>query len=184
MKRIFIFSAVLIASCCCALAQNRSKSVYLEIMGPSNMVGVSYDARIRHDSNLGYRVGVAYSSLKILDVNDDDDQRFVSVPLGLNYLVGNSCHQLEIGLGACPGLYHRAYDTVKYNEGTVAEPAKVHESENLFGCIAYATIGYRYTSKKGLQLRCGFSPAFDFGNKYADNKITPLYPYLSVGYAF
>ncbi len=180
-RKITAIALLLLSVCSAAFAQNRDQSVYLEVMGPSNMLGVSYDARIKPDSKLGYRVGLAYSSLNLLDV--PEDQMFMSVPLGLNYLAGDGSHRLEIGAGACPGLYHRSYDVHKYNEAG-EQIANEKKSENLFGCIAYANVGYRFTAKNGLQIRCGLSPILAFGNKHADKKVRPFYPYVSIGYAF
>lgn len=180
-RKMTAIAFMLLCVCSVAFAQDRDQSVYLEAMGPSNMLGVSYDARIKPGSKLGYRVGLGYSALDLLDV--PEDQRFISVPLGLNYLAGNGSHRLEVGAGACPGLYRRSYDVRKYNEAG-EQIAKDKKSENLFGCIAYANVGYRYTAKNGLQLRCGISPILAFGNKHADKKIRAFYPYVSVGYAF
>ncbi len=166
-NKIYIIAFSFLVFCTNVFAQNRSKSVYLELMGPSDMIGVSYDARIMPDSKFGYRVGLAYASPYLLNI--DDNQTFASMPLGLNYLAGNGNHRLEIGAGASPGVYHHS---------------DRNKSEDKFGCIAFCTVGYRYTADNGIQLRCGVSPYVTFGNKYADKKVKPLYPYLSIGYAF
>lgn len=165
IRQTLLFVMILLSGS--TFAQNRDKSVYVELMGPSDMLGVSYDARIKPDSKLGYRVGVAYASPYLLNI--DDAQRFISVPLGLNYLAGKGNHRLEVGAGASPGIYHHSVN---------------YKSKNDFGCIAFGTIGYRYTASNGIQIRCGVSPYVTFGNKYADKKVRPLYPYLSIGYAF
>lgn len=36
------------------------KSIYLELLGASNMIGVSYDTRIKPGSVFGYRAGISY----------------------------------------------------------------------------------------------------------------------------
>lgn len=36
------------------------KSIYLELLGASNMIGVSYDTRIKPGSAFGYRAGISY----------------------------------------------------------------------------------------------------------------------------
>ena len=38
----------------------RDKSVYVEILGASNGIGINYDARFKHESPWGYRVGVGF----------------------------------------------------------------------------------------------------------------------------
>ena len=37
-----------------------SKSIYPELLGASNMIGVSYDTRIKPGSVFGYRAGISY----------------------------------------------------------------------------------------------------------------------------
>ena len=36
------------------------KNIYLELLGASNMIGVSYDTRIKPGSAFGYRAGISY----------------------------------------------------------------------------------------------------------------------------
>ena len=38
----------------------RTKSVYVEAFGPSNTIGITYDARFNENSRWGYRVGFGF----------------------------------------------------------------------------------------------------------------------------
>ena len=38
----------------------RTKSVYVEAFGPSNSIGITYDARFNENSRWGYRVGFGF----------------------------------------------------------------------------------------------------------------------------
>ena len=42
------------------VAQDKVRSVSVELLGAQNMVGVNYDSRLKGNSGLGYRVGIGY----------------------------------------------------------------------------------------------------------------------------
>ena len=50
------------ALCCCSLvlAQEKTRSLSVELLGAQNMVGVNYDSRFKGNSGWGYRVGIGY----------------------------------------------------------------------------------------------------------------------------
>lgn len=81
-----LFSTALTAN---AQTENtRSKSIYLELLGPSNGVGVNFDSRFNKDTAWGYRVGFGfgyYSSNSFFGANESS--RAYTIPLGVNYLV-------------------------------------------------------------------------------------------------
>ena len=58
-----------------------SKSIYLELLGASNMIGVSYDTRIKPGSVFGYRAGISY--FYGTNYNSNEGHGF-SVPLEFN----------------------------------------------------------------------------------------------------
>lgn len=181
-RKITAIAFMLLCVCSVAFAQDRDQSVYLEAMGPSNMLGVSYDARIKPESSIGYRIGIAYSgSITKSFFGGKHDQNSVSIPLELNYLVGKGKNKLEMGVGTSLGMYHNSGD---YWTGNSEETfKKEHYSETTFGYYLYGNIGYRRISKSGFQFRCGVSPSFNLGDKHGVKK-NLFYPYVSVGYAF
>lgn len=75
------------ALCCCSLvlAQEKTRSLSVELLGAQNVVGVNYDSRFKGNSGWGYRVGIGYG---YGDNSSWIDQKIsgVGVPLELNYL--------------------------------------------------------------------------------------------------
>lgn len=95
------------ALCCCSLvlAQEKTRSLSVELLGAQNVVGVNYDSRFKGNSGWGYRVGIGYG---YGDNSSWIDQKIsgVGVPLELNYLLGEKKSKLEVGFGASLGMYH------------------------------------------------------------------------------
>ena len=95
------------ALCCCSLvlAQEKTRSLSVELLGAQNVVGVNYDSRFKGNSGWGYRVGIGYG---YGDNSSWIDQKIsgVGVPLELNYLLGEKKSKLEVGFGASLGVYH------------------------------------------------------------------------------
>lgn len=189
MKKI-ICLAVAILACLSIDAQNQRRSVYLELAGASNGVGLSYDARFKEGSPWGYRAGLgwAYASESSLFF-DSQSMRYYSSMLEVNYLLGKRKSKLEIGLGTSLGFVNRHYNeaeiinSVQTPDAWIIESVSVPKKENIFAYFFYTNIGYRHQAKSGFQWRIGISPSFTFGGKNAVDK-PALYPYFSLGYAF
>lgn len=191
--RISTIAFLLLVFCLNAFAQEQDKSVYLEVFGPSNLIGVSYDARIKSGSNLGYRVGLGYMAGytdNFFCNYESHHQNAITVPLELNYLIGKGKSKLEIGAGSNIGMYHVSgtvfkCDYVPKDDGLYEQInlRDEHYSETKFGYYMYGNVGYRHTAKNGFQFRCGVNPSFNFGDKHGLKKAV-LYPYVSFGYAF
>lgn len=170
----------------------RTKSVYVEAFGPSNTIGITYDARFNENSRWGYRVGFGFGYASSTSIfYGKTSTRGYTVPLGLNYLVGGKKHNLELGVGLNVGFYNNHDIALEpwYIEktpgnteqiGWTAKPIK----ENKFGTFAYGTIGYRYTAKKGFQFRIGITPAVAFSFKGIYSHRVAFAPYISFGKAF
>ena len=84
----------LFALCCfsAVMAQQKTRSLSVELLGAQNIVGINYDSRFNGNSGLGYRVGIGYG-----DNSGLFDQKIngVGVPLELNYLLGKKISSLE-----------------------------------------------------------------------------------------
>ena len=91
MKKILLS---LFALCCfsAVMAQQKTHSLSVELLGAQNTVGINYDSRFNGNSGLGYRVGIGYG-----DNSGLFDQKIngVGVPLELNYLLGKKISSLE-----------------------------------------------------------------------------------------
>lgn len=195
MKKLFITLFISVLALGSASAQEederiRDKSVSLELLGPSVLVGATYDARFKPDSKWGYRAGVGYAFLNTLGAFGGSDRQYaVMMPLGVNYLQGESKGKLELGAGVSLGLAHESRPGYHYSyfEGNGEDLHEVHFdqegiSKTEFGYFFYGNIGYRRISKNGFQFRCGISPIFNINKKDFDFDI--FWPYVSFGYAF
>lgn len=128
MKKLII-AAVFAAISTLSFAQHK-KQVYLELFGPSNIVGVSFDSRFTPNTNFGYRVGISYFQLisrnnysfnSLLQPRIEfphnlliepsiyykysETARLIGMPLELNYLLGKKKHFFEVAGGLNLNLY-------------------------------------------------------------------------------
>ena len=194
MKRKAIAIALLLLSVLTVNAQEcevRDKSVYLEVFGPSNYIGVNYDARFSKNSKWGYRVGFGFGYSSSSGPLGDASTRAYSVPLGVNYFVGNNKHNLELGLGVNVGLYNNhdyimegIYGNYASGKPQLLGVKSVPTKDTKFGMFGFGTVGYRYTAKKGFQFRIGVTPARMIAADNIYDRKTVLMPYISFGKAF
>lgn len=176
------------ALCCCSLvlAQEKTRSLSVELLGAQNVVGINYDSRFKGNSGWGYRVGIGYG---YGDNCSWIDQKIsgVGVPLELNYLLGEKKSKLEVGFGASLGMYHVKETSWFYSQPVPPETegiAEPYESkENRFGYFLFGNIGYRYQRTNGFMFRVGLSPSFNFGDKHGLSK-SAFYPYIGLGWSF
>lgn len=194
MKHLFITLLILcLAATQTAMAQqseNTQKSLYLELLGPSNIIGLNYDSRLKPDSPWGYRVGMGYTYSKNYGLlSGSNSIRGVDVPIEANYLLGKKRSKFELGLGVNLGYYKEEYDVWNLNkvgeEDGLIYYESVYagkESHSLWGYYFFGNIGYRYQPSHGFQFRVGISPSFNLGGEHAVSK--SVFPYISFGYLF
>ena len=108
MKQILMILAAMISME--AAAQNETynpkRSVNLEVLGASGLVGVNYDSRFKTGSPWGYRVGIGYVySERSNMVAHSRSLQGTDIPLELNYLLGKTSSKLALGLGVNFGTY-------------------------------------------------------------------------------
>jgi hypothetical protein len=138
---------------------DKAQTVYFEAGGPGLALTINYDARFGHKRNgFGYRIGAGYFA--------SGGNNVFTIPIQVNYLVGNGTSLLELGAGT---TFLNSYGD---NKG------KTFIFDRVTGFIGTATIGYRYQpEQKGINLRIGFVPIFyDEGIIAAGG--------VSVGYTF
>ncbi|WP_051617596.1 hypothetical protein [Prevotella sp. HUN102] len=166
-----------------------NKSIYGELGGASNGIGVNYDARFKEGSQWGYRVGFGfgYSKTSFL-FGVGTSTRVYSVPLEINYLAGKKKSRFEVGAGVNVGLYNDHFigfeivpDEEHHGYNVRLTP---YISENSVSAVAFVNIGYRYTSTRGFQFRVGITPCYQLTpNRDVVNRFG-LAPYISFGKAF
>ncbi len=167
------------------------RSIYAELFGASNLIGISYDSRIKPGSPLGYRAGISYlrgtadSNLSVGDhaiYFSDEELNGFAVPLEFNCILGKRKSKFEVGFGVSLGVYSIQRNTYFDDVFFPSFEHKNTETQNNFGYFFFSNIGYRYQRKNGFMLRVGFSPSFSFGGSHGIRKYPILYPYLSLGY--
>lgn len=185
MRKIFALSMMLLTASS-MMAQQKVKSLSVELFGAQNTIGINYDSRLKGNSGLGYRVGIGFGYGDNSNLFDQNIKG-VGVPLEMNYLLGNKHHKLEIGVGTSLGIYHVKETTWYYNQPVPPETegqAEQHTStSNRFGYFLFGDLGYRYQRNNGLMFRIGISPSFNFGDKYGLKK-SAFYPYIGLGWSF
>ncbi len=143
MKTILLIS-LFFASLRVLKAQSINKVSYLEIGGPG-LLSANFDTRFRHQPNgLGLRIGFGYAT--------DVFSSGLSIPAGLNYLVGKNRHFFEVEGGV--SFIHLFANN---DDGWFKENA-----QSLW--IGYAYAGYRYKGPYGFIFRAGFSPLYGGGH--------------------
>lgn len=163
--------------------EKRDRNIYVELLGASNLVGISYDARIKKTSNWGYRLGISYFRSIGSSFYDSSNSCGVLFPLEVNYLMGKKKSKLELGVGANLGSYSEKRTFMVYNEAqNTLEDRSI--SQSTFGYYFFSNIGYRYQSTKGFLFRVGISPSFSFKGKHALEKKPFILPYIGFGYSF
>lgn len=189
-KTLLILCVAVAQSAMAQQIENTQKSIYLELFGASNMVGVNYDSRFKPNSPWGYRVGLGYTYSKNYGLlSGSNSIRGVDVPIEANYLLGKKRSKLELGLGVNLGYYKEKYDTWDLKEIGKEDGITYYESiykgedsRSLWGYYCFGNIGYRYQPSHGFQFRAGISPSFNLGGKHAVSK--SVFPYISFGYVF
>lgn len=189
-KTLLILCVAVAQSAMAQQVENTQKSMYLELFGASNMVGVNYDSRFKPNSPWGYRVGLGYTYSKNYGLlSGSNSIRGVDVPIEANYLLGKKRSKLELGLGVNLGYYKEKYDTWDLKEIGKEDGITYYESiykgedsRSLWGYYCFGNIGYRYQPSHGFQFRAGISPSFNLGGKHAVSK--SVFPYISFGYVF
>ena len=193
MKSLKTLLIVFLAASQTAMAQqdeSTQKSVYAEILGSSNLIGVNYDSRFKPNSPWGYRVGFGYTYSKNYNMfSGSNSLNGVDVPFEANYLLGKKRNKLELGFGLNLGYYTEKYDVwtlkkVSEEDGIPYYTTEYagEDSHSTWGYYFFGNIGYRYQPSHGFLFRAGISPSFNLGGKHAVSK--SIFPYISFGYVF
>ncbi len=139
-------------------AMKRAQNVFVEVGAQGLLFTANYDTRFTNSrKGLGGRVGIGALAI--------DGVSLVTVPVSLNYLLGEGKHFFEIGLGA---TYAKFSDD--------EEDTFFGSSDGIIGTMAFM---YRLQPEtSGFSFRGGFTPFF---NK---DGFIPYYGGISLGYTF
>ena len=106
MKLFFVFACTLL--CITSFSQQKiskhATQLQLEALGPGSLFSVNLDCRFAQKQNgLGLRMGLGGSPLGTLGKSCNSGAQ-ISLPIGLNYLIGKHDHYLELGAGIVPTI--------------------------------------------------------------------------------
>ena len=135
--------------------------VQLEAFGPGSLFSVNFDIRFaKKENGLGVRAGLGGSPLGMLGESCNSGA-LMTLPLGLNYLIGKKNHFIELGGGVVLPLINATKVLCTGFKGDFfSDDIQIYE---------YALAGYRFqpNHKKGITYRVFISPLFqpDFPTK-------------------
>lgn len=140
-----------------ANAQPGAKSVFGEIGGNGLFFSGNFDMRFKGEKGIGFRAGLGLFAAEGVSV--------ITFPFGLNHLIGNAPHYLELGFGVTPV--------------TASVDFFGDDTETGSTIFILPTAGYRYAKAgKGFQGRIYVGPVIVEGAFF--------FPWggVSVGYKF
>ncbi len=177
MKKTILIILFLVSA---FFAQAQTKSVSLDLLGPSGLAGVSFDSRFKGNSGLGYRVGLSYAYGSGTFFNYTING--IGIPLEINYLFGKKNSHLVLGLGMTNGIYKYSSDSINWGYSEDAAEIKPTREDGCFwGYNFFGDVGYCYQKEKGFTFGAGIKPTFILSDEKLQGN---LVPYLSFGISF
>ncbi|MEJ7779649.1 MAG: secretin and TonB N-terminal domain-containing protein [Daejeonella sp.] len=142
-----------------AVTGRRNKSVFVELLGNGALISGNFDMRLKPDRNDGFgiRAGAGLSG------------KYITVPLGLNYIVGKKRSGFETGIGITPAIYTGANP-----QDLIGDP----NGSKRLDAAGFLSAGYRLQSTNGFMLRANAAVAF------TRSYFVFAWPGLSLGYRF
>lgn len=157
MKRKLILFSLLVFVSGYLFSQVRKFSehgseIQIEFLGPGGMFGLHFESGfVKRTNGFGYTIGLGAAPYNL--EKTCNDVGFITIPVGLNYLLGKQNHLLEIGAGA----------VVKFGGGTKVWCPELEDNffENGDPSYFYSLLGYRYQPhSKRMSWRAFVSPLF------------------------
>ncbi|RYY37774.1 MAG: hypothetical protein EOP46_01405 [Sphingobacteriaceae bacterium] len=142
-----------------SVTTKRAQTAFAELGGTGLIFSANYDTRFsKKRDGLGGRAGIGYIS--------SDSESILTVPIQLNYLLGNGNKFFEVGLGAT---------IFSYNDDESDEFLGFDDTDKVLGTL---TFGYRYQPVQGFSFRAAITPIF------SDDFFLPYFFGVSFGYSF
>lgn len=167
---------------------NCYRNVYVDLYNGSNVFGVNFDSRFPNSSIFGWRIGVGYSQSLFPGYDHNYYCPGISIPFGVNALLGENKNKFEVGIGVTPGIYSyqcRMYFMGGDENGNFYKGTKPCGPQSWrAGCAISIDLGYRLQRPKGFFFRAGLSPCLDINSKVISLHLWSFLPYLSFGYTF
>lgn len=165
-----------------------SHNVYVDFFGSSNIVSVNYDTRFGGSQVFGWRAGIGFSKSGF---NQPDSYSFfadprsgISMPLGVNALLGKHTSKFEIGIGITPSLASFRKSVSEHDDKGNHHTRYVGPTTWRGSCAFGIDLGYRLQRADGFMFRAGLSPCLDVSKSCIWLNILSFIPYISFGYTF
>ncbi len=130
----------------------RKKYVFIEFLGNGGLVSGNFDMRLKADRNDGFGIRAGAGLVG----------NYITLPLGLNYIIGKNRSGFETGIGITPAIYAGANP-----RDFIGAP---------LDAAGFLSAGYRLQSTNGFMLRANAAVAFT-GSYFIFG-----FPGLSIGY--
>lgn len=113
-----LFFLLFFSTFCTAQKEHSKNAVYFEVGGNSLFYSINYDRQLKtfkNQNKLGFRLGFG-GTLGYNDYLWDDDLYlgFYNFPVEVYYLIGESKHFLDIGIGIAPSFSSTPFDEGQY----------------------------------------------------------------------
>lgn len=156
--------------------------VYVEALGSGKWYSLNYERIIENDWSV--RLGVSFLPQRVENGFGRYGLLDLTLPCTITHLLhlGNSAHNIELGVGASPTLTFATFDG-----GLSNGSAYNTYSRTLLNTRAIALVGYRFQPiESGLVFRITFTPSVEFVPGVSPPLAPPqlLYGGISIGYAF
>lgn len=157
--------------------QKRTHNVYVNFFEPAiNYVSVNYDTRFPKDSVFGWHAGIGYTPINFGGV---------SLPLGVNAILGSRSSKFEIGVTVTPYLaaWKESELVMGMEENTFYKYTNYYGPMRWKGGVAVGVnLRYRLQRKSGFFFRTGFAPAVCRDIESIALFFMSFIPYFSFGY--
>lgn len=143
------------------------KVVFAELAGNGLVLSANFDMRLKRNRNDGFGImgGIGMVPDRYFD-------NYITLPLGINYIVGQRKHGFESGLGITV-LYNSSGNENFFIDLDADEPHPKLTS------VEILNVGYRFQATRGLMFRVTNSFMY-IGKGYF---YPPLWPGISIGYS-
>lgn len=165
---------------------SRNKTIFAELAGSGlAVISANFDIRFNkgRSDGLGMRVGIGGGSIRSSDyiiVDSSTKTEIFSIPLEVNYIIGENRFAFEMG---CSLTY--ASITDDYRSQLFGMVTNTHESENVL--VTYVPVGIRLKplQKNGFVLKLNVGPVFNYSapNLFSEENVE-IWGGLAVGYSF
>lgn len=148
----------------------RRKAIFIEALGSGGLFSANYDMRFKPDQNggWGFRAGVGIGEDLPVEVYKQREyfgyyaDRYLTIPLNINYIIGERRSGFETGITLTPELTNRKL-----------------ENDPQVKLWTFLNAGYRFQAiKKGLLIRAAWTPGL------VNKSFAPLWAGVSLGYSF